>query len=148
MRFCLCILSLCWASALIAQSAQTSKLPLAGCYEVRVLQWSPPLEDEPHFPPSRLQLTAIPLEGDQTAFRVQSLPVAPSGSTFEQQWFWVPEGRRLTLSFGFGLGGMRGAFKASSNADLSGKLKQWCDKRCDFKKTEITMSLRRIDCPK
>ena len=148
MKLCLIVLSLCWASSLVAQSAQTTNLAFAGCYEVRVLKWSPPSEDEPQFPPSHLQLTAIRLERDQNAFRVQSFPVAPSGSTFEQQWFWIPEGRRLTLSFGFGLGGMHGSFKPSSNADLFGKLKQWCDKRCDFKKTEITMRLRRIDCPK
>ena|SRR5581483_220747 len=148
MRLCLIVLSLCWASSLAAQSAPPTDLPLAGCYEVRVLKRTPRMEDETHFPPSRLQLTEIPLDGDKTGFVVQSIPVAPSGSTYQQQWFWVPQRGQLRLSLGLGMGGFRGSFGLSTNGDLSGKLKEWCDNRCGFKKTVIAMNLHRIECPK
>ena len=77
-----------------------------------------------------------------------SVPVNPERALRERLWFWTPVGSSVRVSFGTGMGGFRGILKASSKGELSGTVKEWCDNRCEWKKTEIRMSLRRIDCPK
>jgi hypothetical protein len=148
MKRVLATVALCSALSAVAQIAPNNPR-FAGCYEVKILRWSPPLEDTPtkNLIPSVLQLSTIRSEPDHDVFDLHSVPVNPHALP-ERFWFWTSEGSSVRVSFGTGMGGLRGILKTSSNGELSGKLKQWCDKRCEWKKTEVRMSLRRIDCPK
>jgi len=150
MRFFLVAVAVCSALSAVAQNAPNN-LRFAGCYEVKILKWGPPLEDMPpttSFPPSVLQLSTVSSKPDHDALDLRSVPVNPERALPERLWFWTPGSSSVRVSFGTGMGGFRGILKASSNAELSGRLKQWCDKRCEWKKTEMRISLRRIDCPK
>jgi hypothetical protein len=133
--FC-CVLSLC-------ANAQSRGLSLAGCYEVRELNWNPP-DNHIKLIPSRFRLTTNRTQPGHDVFFVESVPA--SDPLLERSWFWIPEDNELRISFGAMLGGFRGNLKRSGTDSLEGKLKEWCDNRCEWKKRVGTMRAHKIQC--
>src|SRR6185369_10070139 len=128
------LVALCWTPAAFGQNGSPIAQSLVGCYELRTTKWNPPLEDDPRLSlfPSRLRL-AVRSEDSKTILAVESVPQIPNRSIDEKLWFWSPEGNGLRLSFGTGLGGYRGRLKRVKDGEYSGRLKQWCDNRCEYK---------------
>jgi hypothetical protein len=75
---------------------------------------------------------------------MRSLP--SSDKFYERLWAWEPRGRRVWISWSMGLGGFRGTLKPSRTGELVGKLKEWCDFRCEWKKRTGAIQIRKIDC--
>jgi hypothetical protein len=44
------------------------------------------------------------------------------------------------------LGGFRGKVRPASTDEFVGKLREWCDGRCEYKKTTGTMRIRKVEC--
>jgi hypothetical protein len=115
------------------QQPRSTALRFDGCYEVTSLSWNPPDESIKLIPP-RFELTP-----DN---HVRPLP----WKTGETAWgSWTASGNKLKISFGF-LGGFRGTLKPSSAGRLNGKLKEWCDSRCEWHKRVGIIRIRKIDC--
>jgi len=109
----------------------------AGCYEVTSLSWMPQ-DGTIKLIPQRFELL--------TTFRMHSLPrhLEPS---FENSWTWSPNGKNnLKIFFNNGLGGFKGKLVASGNGEFVGKLKEWCDSRCGFKKRTGNLHIRSTAC--
>ena len=141
------LLTFCWALSAACQSTSSVTPSLAGCYEIKTSKWKPPLEDDPHLMliPSRVRLSTQS-EPNQNVFKVESIPINPDGAQMDRLWFWIPEGTGLRLLLGAGSGGFRGRLKRTNDGDFSGKLKQWCNGHCDWKRTEVMVRLSRINC--
>jgi hypothetical protein len=66
---------------------------------------------------------------------------------WENLWAWKPQGTdKVKVIWSGGLGGFRGTLKKSKNGDLAGKIKEWCDSRCGWKKRTGQLHLKRISC--
>src|SRR4051794_30782607 len=50
------------------------------------------------------------------------------------------------LSWGTGLGGFRGTLKQSRTGDFAGKVKEWCDSRCGWKRRVATIRIQKTPC--
>jgi len=129
----LLLLAMCGAVCAHGQQRGSTDLPFGGCYEVTSLSWYPP-DDSIRLVPPRFELTSdnhvrpLPSKGSEI----------PWGS-------WMHKGRKLKVSFGL-LGGFRGTLKPSKSGELVGKLKEWCDSRCEWKKRVAQIRIRRTDC--
>ncbi|HTT20634.1 MAG TPA: hypothetical protein VMG82_16915 [Candidatus Sulfotelmatobacter sp.] len=140
------VLLLVLGGAAYCQSSNQTTHQLAGCYEVSSLAWEPPNEAIKVIP-QRLELQ---LQNDPKwkTFAIRSL-VPGEGDDFKPEtfWSWKPKGaNKIGISFGTGLGGFRGVLRKSKDGDLIGKLKEWCDSRCGYKKRIGMIQLRKIRC--
>jgi len=140
------LVTLCCLSAACGQSGLSADAPLVGCYEVVSLDWSPP-DVTIRLIPMRFQLLNEPIKyGTKIwGFEVKSFPVS-LGNMIEGSWQWKPRGNRVWISWGTGFGGFRGTLKPSSTGEFVGKLKEWCDHRCGWKKRVGTIRVRKIQC--
>jgi hypothetical protein len=127
------LLVICCIISAHGQQTQSTAIRFEGCYEVTSLSWKPP-DESIHLIPPRFELTP-----DN---RILPLP----HKTGDIQWgSWTATGNNLKASFGF-LGGFRRTLKPSNAGQLSGKLKEWCDHRCSWKKRVGEIRIRRIAC--
>ncbi len=136
------LVALCCVSPAYGQSGPSAAVPFTGCYEVVSLAWSPPDETIRLIPKRFKLLVGAPFRG-YNVLRIQPIP----NDGFPRVWWWKPKGKRLWVSWGTGFGGFRGTVKPSDNGELVGKLKEWCDARCGWKKRVGKIRIRRIDCP-
>src|SRR5947209_16459419 len=113
-----------------AQAPGHPAAQFAGCYEMTSLTWSPPADDIKLIP-KRVELLSEPRGND--FFRMRSIGVTSNGR--ENFWCWSPKDTdKVQVGWGGGLGGFRGMLKRSKNGELAGKIKEWCDSRCGWKK--------------
>ena len=133
-------------TAAYGQNGPSSDVPFAGCYEVVSLAWSPP-DETIKFIPKRFQLFYETAQPARTILSVRAVPFSLS-DPFDKLWTWKPKGNELWISWGTGFGGFRGTLKPSSGGELVGKLKEWCDARCGWKKRVGKIRVRKIDCTK
>jgi len=140
------VLLLVLGGAAYCQSSNQATYPLAGCYEVASLAWDPPNEAIKVIP-QRLELQ---LRNDPKwkTFAIRSLvPRERDDFKPETFWSWKPKGdNKIGISFGTGMGGFRGDLGKSKNGDLTGRVTEWCDSRCGYKKTIGTIHLRKVRC--
>jgi hypothetical protein len=115
----------------------------AGCYEVASLVWNPP-DKTIRLIPTEFQLLNETWERNRAVYKMRSVP--PSSNPVENLWAWEPKGDRVWVSWSTGLGGFKGTLRASRSGELLGKLKEWCDFRCEWKKRTGAIRLRKIDC--
>lgn len=137
------LVALCCTLTLYGQNAQGRVAELAGCYEVRELNWNPP-DNRINLIPPRFRLSTNRTQPGHDVFSIESVPV--NDSPLARFSFWIPGDNELRISFGTGFGGFRGTLKPSSTGELEGKLKEWCDNRCEWKKRVGTIHARRIEC--
>jgi hypothetical protein len=52
---------------------------------------------------------------------------------------------QIKISFG-SLGGFRGTLRPVAAGEFTGKLKEYCDNRCAWKKREGKIRIRKVDC--
>jgi hypothetical protein len=124
-----------------AQSAEPASLPFAGCYEVTSLTWTP--ADDIRLIPQRIALLNTPTWGHGFAMR----SFDAEKQHWENLWAWRPKGtNKVQLVWSTGLGGFRGTLKRSKDGDLAGKIKEWCDSRCGWKKRTGQLHLKKISC--
>ena len=132
----------CFAAA-YGQSQTSVQPPFAGCYEVETLVWSP-ADDTIRLIPKRFQLLNETWQPNRSVFLMRSLPA--SGDRIEKLWTWEPKGDRVWISWSTGFGGFKGTLKPSRTGELVGKLKEWCDGRCGWKKRTGAIQVRKTDC--
>ncbi len=127
------------------QQPQAPASQFAGCYQVTATRWNPPLEDRPTWPPRRIKLATNAPFSSANVFAVASLDSEgnPHDNDFSN-WEPISDGIKLLLSGG--RGGMRGTLHVNKHGDLEGKIKQFCDFRCDFKRETVRLELHRVDC--
>jgi hypothetical protein len=133
----------------LAHGQNTSpRLPLAGCYEVISYRPSPAIEDTYRALLTKFELTNKPYDntGNPRFFHMRKLD--RESNSWEALWNWEPtrDGHAARLNLSLGLGGYRGVLKQYSGGKLIGKIKQYCDSRCQWKRESIHISARRVDC--
>ncbi len=141
------VLGLLLCCVLSVHGQNGKQVPFSGCYEVQTLTWSPP-DDRIRLIPSRFELSVDRTQPGHDIFVIHNIPASPDNSTdsiVERSRFWIPKRNEVLLSFG-NMGGFRGTLKPT-NGDFVGKLKEWCDSRCEWKKRVGTIRVRKIDCP-
>ena len=141
------VLGLLLCCVLSVHGQNGKQVPFSGCYEVQTLTWSPP-DDRIRLIPSRFELSVDRTQPGHDIFVIHNIPASPDNSTdsiVEKSRFWIPKRNEVLLSFG-NMGGFRGTLKPT-NGDFVGKLKEWCDSRCEWKKRVGTIRVRKIDCP-
>ena len=78
-------------------------------------------------------------------FQMRSIPL--TNNLAENAWIWQPRGNRLWISWGTGLGGFRGTLTQYSTGEFVGKIKEWCDSHCEWKRRVAKIRIQRTDCP-
>ena len=128
------------------QGQPSAHVPFVGCYQVVSQVWHPSNGDI-RLIPNRFELRTESAFGPNSGmFAGRSMP--GSGDPTDWVWMWRPKGGRLWISWGTGLGGVRGSFKRSRTGEFVGKLKEWCDSRCGWKRRVGIIRIQQIDCPK
>lgn len=118
-----------------------------GCYGITRLSWNPP-DYSTQLIPEKFQLWNIPLPDSGGLFAMHSLYTGEESKTLENFWTWKPEGKnRLKVTWSTGFGGFRGSLRRQSDGDLVGKIKEWCDYRCDWKTRTGLLRIHPITCP-
>jgi hypothetical protein len=69
-----------------------------------------------------------------------------NSNAWDKLWAWQPSGSRLWISWGNGLGGFRGTLKQSRSGEFVGKVREWCDSHCEWKRRVATIRIQQIDC--
>ena len=140
----LLVIALVCPVQMCSQGQPSAHVLFAGCYRVVSLAWQPPDEDIKLIP-ERFQLRSEPaFESSKEMFAVRSIPA--SGNLMERLWAWRPKGSRLWIWWGTGFGGFRGTFKRSRTGEFVGRLKEWCDSRCEWKRRVGIIRIQQIDC--
>ena len=121
---------------------------LAGCYETTSLTWNPRPDVEIAFIPRKFQLMDKVYDSrSPRILRVHDL--GPSPNRWEFLWIWTgrsdEQSLRITLSHG--LGGFRGTLHRSKDGSLRGRLKEYCDGRCEWKRETALILARKVACP-
>lgn len=134
---------LCCCSVLHSQTLSPSAA-YAGCYEIVSQKWHPTNEDASPIP-ARFQLLSEPMdERSDAILQMRSLTTNPD--LMEKLWFWQIKDHGLFLSWGTGLGGFRGMLVQDHENEFVGKVKEWCDSRCGWKRRTATIRIRKSDC--
>lgn len=137
------LLALCCLKVADVQGTRSAGQPLLGCYQVVSLDWSPP-DETIRLMPNKFQLLGKEAEFHGHAiFGVRSLPIKPN--IMDRSWAWEPRGDQFWISFSTGFGGFRGTLRPSSANEFVGKLKEWCDFRCETKRVG-KIRVRRVAC--
>ena len=131
-------------SLIASASGQNRNVDLfAGCYEVTDLSWTPP-DQYIKVIPKHLELLNIPVVY-RNWFAMRNLEAEQN--LVEKLSSWKPESQeRVTVIWGTGFGGFRGTLRKAGDHTLSGKIKEWCDSRCNWTKRTGTIQLNRISC--
>ena len=138
-----CFLFLLLSSALLHPQTPGNSSRLAGCYQVTSLTWTPDGSDI-HLIPKEFELSNDP-RGDGM-FRMKGLPLVKN-NPIERGWWWKPKGAsKVRVDWSSGLGGIHGTLKRSRNGDLHGKIKEWCDSRCGWKRRTGQIRVQPIAC--
>lgn len=125
------------------QTPTPAESRFVGCYRITTLAWDPHGENVTLIPKGIELLNETKLG----AFVVRSLPPKGERNKFETLWSWNPKGgNRIGITISTGLGGFRVTLRQASNSDLVGKLKEWCDYRCAYKRRIGTVHLRKMNC--
>jgi len=76
--------------------------------------------------------------------------IAPTASAAPARLhhLWRPHGRRVTVQFGWGMGGWTGTLKPLGANEFSGKLQPFCDSGCGGVKQIVTIRITRSECSK
>jgi len=119
---------------------------LAGCYKVVLLSWSPS-DSHINSIPMRFELLSVPRVPGATRFDIRSLGEKAGHNPLESLWSWRPKGKnKLEIVWSSGFGGFRGTLKRSGSGELVGKMKEYCDSRCEYKRSTGSLHLEKIDC--
>jgi hypothetical protein len=94
--------------------------------------------------PSRFELRSEPDKRSTTILQMRRIPA--NNSPMENLWIWQAKGDRLWLSWGTGFGGFRGTLNQSGPGEFVGKVKEWCDSHCEWKRRVRTIRIRKTDC--
>lgn len=125
---------------------QPSAVPFAGCYRIISQKWRPVNQDAIPIP-GQFQLGSEPAASPARGiFAMRSVPA--SGNIMEKLWVWEPRGNRMWISWGTSFGGFRGTLKRTGNGEFVGKVKEWCDSHCEWKRRTAEIRIQRIDCAK
>src|SRR5215469_2555031 len=123
---------LCCSIPLHGQTRPFTNVPFAGCYEIVSQKWNQSNEDIGPPIPGRFELRSEPADKrSANIFQMRSIPAGDALN--EMLWLWQPKGDHLWLSWGTGLGGIRGTLTQSRDGEFVGKVKEWCDKHCEWK---------------
>jgi hypothetical protein len=118
---------------------------LVGCYQVALLSWTPPDASIDLIPP-RFELLNVPRVPGANYFNIRSLRGAER-DPWQNAWAWRPKSNdKLEINWGAGLGGFRGTLKRSAGGELVGKIKEYCDARCGWKRRTGDLHLQKINC--
>lgn len=140
----ICTALLCCSIPLHGQALSPADLQFAGCYQIISEKWHPMNEDASPIP-SRFQLRMVPTDKrSKTIFQMRRIPAGDS--PLENLWIWQAKGDRLWLSWGTGFGGFRGTLHRSGSAEFVGKIKEWCDSHCEWKRRVGTIRIQKTDC--
>lgn len=113
-----------------------------GCYEVASLSWKPPGK-EIKLIPKRFQLLRTPKAGSEF-FGIRDLE---SETGLIRLSGWKPKGlKRMEIHWNGVLGGFRGTLKKDVTGNLEGKVKEWCDYRCEGGRITGEMQVHPIAC--
>lgn len=135
---------LCCSIDVSAQSQSFTHPPFAGCYQVVSQSWHPSNEDIKLIP-YRFELRSeSAFEPNRRMFEVRSVPT--TGNLRENTWVWQPKRNGFWISLGTGFSGFDGTFERSATGEFVGKLKEWCDSRCGWKKRAGKIRMRQISC--
>ena len=138
------LVALCYPLAAYGQSGSSAQVQFAGCYQITSQKRHPLNEDDVPIPGS-FQLRSEPVDNRSTdILQMRSIPAR--NNSFENLWVWRPKGNSLWLSWGTGLGGFRGTLKQSRTGDFAGKVKEWCDSRCGWKRRVATIRIQKTPC--
>jgi len=135
---------LCWSLTGYCQTRPSAQVPFAGCYQIVSQVWHPMNEDMVPIP-SRFELGRELAPPPHSGFyEMRSVPA--SGHPSEKLWMWQPEGNQLWISWGTDLGGFHGTLKQSASGEFVGKVKEYCNSRCEWKKSVAKITIRQTDC--
>ena len=119
---------------------------IAGCYQVTGVSRGLIAEDYSLFP-TRFELLIVPRAPGATYFNMRSLDAKGDRNSWEASWSWRPEGKnKLEINWGAGLGGFRGTLKRSGSGELAGKMKEYCDSHCSYKRRVGILHVKKISC--
>jgi hypothetical protein len=119
----------------------------AGCYQVTSLSWSPPDERIRSIPQQFELLMARTPGGTNFGIRSLNAGADPNANPWEGSWSWQPKGKdKLGIVWGGGFGDFRGTLKRSDEGELVGKLNEYCDYRCEWKRRTGSLHLKKIAC--
>ena len=138
------LVAVCFPLATQGQSQASAQVPFAGCYRIVSQRWHPMNEDAVPIP-DRFQLRSeAAAEPSSGIFAMRSVPA--NGNAMEKLWVWQPRGSRLWISWGTGFGGFRGTLKQSQPGEFVGKVEEWCDSHCEWKRRAATIRIQKTDC--
>src|SRR5215467_2204091 len=137
-------IALCFPIQMYGQSQSSAYVSFAGCYRIVSQTWQPKSEDIKLIP-DRFQLQSKSVfEPGRGMFAVRSVPATDNLN--ENLWIWQPKRNSFWISWGTGFGGFRGTFKQSSNGEFLGRVREWCDSRCEWKRRTGTLRIQRMAC--
>ena len=143
-RLTVFVAALCSSIGLRGQTQPPAKVPFAGCYEIVSQTWHPGNEDASPIP-SQFQLRSDQADKRSTDF-FQMRAIPTGHYDWEKLWLWQPQGDRVWLSWGRGMGGFRGTLKQQRDGEFVGQIKEWCDSRCEWKRQTANIRIRKIEC--
>lgn len=138
------LIALCCPIHTYGQNRPLAPVPFAGCYRVVSQTWQPSNEDMKLIPDLFQLRSESAFEPNRGMFELRSIPA--SGNRRENLWAWQPKGNGFWIAFATGFGGFRGTFKRSRTGQFVGKLKEWCDSRCGWKKRVGKIRLQQVSC--
>jgi hypothetical protein len=136
---------LCCVIPVHGQTQPSPAVPSAGCYQITSQKWHPRNEDATPIPGRFRLRSELADKRSKDIFQMRSTPVTDNPA--ENAWTWQPRGNSLWLSWGTGLGGFRGTLTQYQTGEFVGKVKEWCDSRCEWKRRVGTIRIQRTDCP-
>ena len=135
---------LCCSVIKPGQSQTLAQVPVSGCYQIVSQSWHPTNEDAVPIP-SRFELRRESAPQPYAGFyEMRSDP--PTGDSTEKRWIWQSKGQQLWLEWGTELGGFRGVLKPSASGEFAGKVTEYCNSQCEWKKRVAKITIKQIDC--
>jgi hypothetical protein len=120
----------------------------AGCYEVTSLS-TKPADHETSLIPKRFQLMTIPQGSGDGFFLMRSVESETTYGPIFHIRGWKPKSSsKVEMFWGTGFGGFRGTLKGSGSRHIEGKLKEWCDHRCEYQRRTWNCRYSRSGAPR
>jgi hypothetical protein len=140
----LALVFLCCSITKPSQTQTSTQVPFAGCYRIVSQVWHPTNEDDVPIP-IRFELSGEPARPPHSgSYEMRSVP--PSNDPTEKRWIWRPRGDQLWLVWDADLGGFRGTLKQSGAGELAGKVTEYCNTQCEWKRRVAKVTIRQVDC--